>query len=324
MGSSRDPPGLAPAAGRRPRGASACGSAPPPVRLRGGRRLRCRRRPPPSTRVGRRRGRRPATSTTLGGGPGQARSGRAPRWSWAAAERVASSSPRTCTRGASSARARCWRRRWPDAARPAGAARAAAARRVAPGALPCSSTAVTRPDRPAACTSTTSTTPSWMQRAAGRGRRRRRRRDVLPFTRVPVCALGVVRRTRLRSPWISPSPSAVARNRVASSRSSRWQSLGALAGIVPGALGVYDDVAVGADQAVAGVLDAAVFPVARHAEDPARRRCRCRRLPALRGRGGSTGAAAAWVASRMVQSRRPRKRRRHRRHRCRRSWPVGS
>ena len=38
-------------------------------------------------------------------------------------------------------------------------------------------------------------------------------------------------------------------------------SLGALAGIVPGALGVYDDVAVAVGTAVAGVVNAASRPV---------------------------------------------------------------
>ncbi len=87
-------------------------------------------------------------------------------------------------------------------------------------------------------------------------------------------------------------------------------SLGALAGIVPGTLGVYDDVAVAIGTAVAGVANAAVSPrvtgtlkllLAAGAGAAVFQLAAGDEVPyAGLAIGAVFGAAAAWVASRIV------------------------
>ncbi len=87
-------------------------------------------------------------------------------------------------------------------------------------------------------------------------------------------------------------------------------SLGALAGIVPGALGVYDDVAVAVGTAVAGVVNAALSPritgtlkilLAAGAGAAVFQLTAGEEVPyAGLAIGAVLGAAAAWVASRIV------------------------
>jgi hypothetical protein len=87
-------------------------------------------------------------------------------------------------------------------------------------------------------------------------------------------------------------------------------SLGAMAGIVPGALGVYDDVAVAVGTSVAGLVNAAVSPritgtlkilLAAGAGAAVFHLAAGEEVPyAGLAIGAVLGAAAAWVASRIV------------------------
>ena len=87
-------------------------------------------------------------------------------------------------------------------------------------------------------------------------------------------------------------------------------SLGAMAGIVPGALGVYDDVAVAVGTAVAGLVNAALSPritgtfkilLAAGAGAAVFQLSAGEEVPyAGLAIGAVLGAAAAWVASRIV------------------------
>lgn len=87
-------------------------------------------------------------------------------------------------------------------------------------------------------------------------------------------------------------------------------SLGAVAGILPGALGIYDDVAVAVGTAVAGVANAPVSPrvtgtlkllLAAGAGAAVFQLAAGEEVPyAGLGIGAALGAAAAWVASKIV------------------------